>query len=152
MNNNYNEYNSGIYANTQSGNACPKCGNVLTYKTTNYCTSCGCSLVGNEVNSDAKSIKKASAVLFVLSGMNLFILAPYVGQFLLLWLLFGALGESVLTYYTIIAGGCGYLLASVVAFIAFLFNLSKSNLKKCFLSILMGFIIGILGAFILFVI
>ena len=126
---------------------CHDCGNPL-----NINGECDYCSVISDVDKENEANKSKALLYMIISIVNIAVIFPGEFMWSILWLLFGRLsGEDVFTYLVILSIGCGYILASLIALIAFIINKTKNGAmtNKAFKSTFIGFIIGFLSSFII---
>lgn len=73
-------------------------------------------------------ITSKNIIKLILSFINCITIVPFIFEFGILWLIFGALGSK--SIYYILLGGCSiYILLSIIIFIKNLWNVAKYNKK-----------------------
>lgn len=130
---------------------CPKCGSNFEG---NYCIRCGYNSevrnidnnypINQNINSRQSTIQTKDIVFLVLSIINVTTVVPFVAQFGIIWMLFGALGDSKITYYGLLLSCIGYVFASIVGVIMFIINICLKGriFKACIITIFISFIVG----------
>lgn len=99
----------------------------------------------NENSQIINKISRSSLLFLVLSIVNIVVFCGIVMPSLMFFYYLWFLSSSNILYFLLVFGTTGYIIASIVAIIASIINIIKKDtiLKKCFMAILISFIIGV---------
>ena len=157
-----NDENNNIYTNNDNSidsiKICNKCGRALN--SDGKCDNCiSIDTLDKQQIKEKKEVPVSAIILLVICIANITIAVPIALYFSSLWLIFGIVfggfssdpSDAIIKSVIPIILWCGYCGASVFGLIAFIINLVKYGkfLKKAFLITFIGFIFGIIVAFIL---
>ena len=109
------------------------------------------NIMNNGNYQQKNQVQERDKKALTLSIINLVIGVPFVVNFSVIWMIFGALGAAS-TYYLLL-GICGaYILFSIVALVKSIWNVIKYNdiLKRIFVVVTLGVVGGIIGIIFMF--
>ena len=105
---------------------CPNCGRALDYA--GRCAPCEFShLAQNQEVTQSTGSKNGTIVIFVLSILNVVIVAPTVLMFSGLWAIFGAFAKNETEYVGILLICFAYFVVSLYALIASSIKMAKKK-------------------------
>lgn len=145
---------------------CPKCGMKNSINNTRgFCIHCGynISMIQASTNSDSQEeikesieqqplipkkekLSKGAIVFLIFSVIGISLVLPFVLEFGIIWMIFGAFSGSETTYYAILYACFGFAIASIVSLPASIINiiLKGRYTKKCILIVIILTILGLL--------